>query len=166
MVEESSQPSRQFALWERMYERFRLEPLPAGLVSRPGVSQIIVPTSNADELLARPIGVLVTGVTASAGLSGGLVADTVPLGRRWKLQILQALRVSGDNTLDGFLIRDTSEGVTMRIDIQTAAAELVLRFPQPMTLEETDTIQINLSGAGAGETIFSFRMWLIEEDRF
>lgn len=166
MVNQSAQPSKQFELWQRMYERFQLEPLPAGLVDAPGVSQIIVPMTDADELISSPGARLTVSVAVGAGVAGMTVADTVPTGRRWKLIALQAIRVTGDNTLDGFGIADTSAGVSMRFDIQAAATEIVLFLPQPLTLEETDTWRINTSGAGVGASTFGARAYIVEEDRF
>jgi len=50
-----TQPSRRFTIWERLAERFLIEPIPVGVSDSPSVSTMIQPTTNADELLRVPM---------------------------------------------------------------------------------------------------------------
>jgi len=159
-------PSRRFNLWQRMYARFSLEPAPAQMTEPPGVATVIVPVTDADELLADPGIQFEFSITVGAGVSANTIMLTVPAGKRWKLYTLLCNRTSGDNLCDGFALGDVSVGDIITIDIQTAAVDVVLRLPVPLTLEENDTIRFHTDGSGVSGSDFNTRAWITEEDRF
>ena len=157
------QPSRVFELWQRLYSRFRIEPLPAGEVDAPGVGMVVSPVTDADALLRVPGLKAFTLTAAPVGLN---TLFTVPEGKRWHLFSVHAAQTSGDRLLDQLRIGDTSAASTMRIAIQTAAAEIMYeKAGLPYVLDQLDTIAINLGG-GTTDGNWDGRAWVEEEDAF
>jgi len=158
-----TQPSRVFTLWQRLYTRFSIEPLPAGDVDAPGVSTTIVPVTISDDLLlAWGCQQADTAGSDSSGQKNGL---TVPSGKRWRVHAIHSLRVSGLRNIDQFIIRDNDLALNMPVHIFTAATQEALILATPLTMDEDDRIDLNYVG-GSGSTVYTVQAWVSEEDAF
>jgi len=156
-------PSRQLAVWRRLYTRYTLEPAPASV--SPDVSKTIQPVTQADDLLREPRGFEGTE-TAPAGDNTNFVVATVPDGKRWTLQSIDIRRTTGDNTMSRFLLGDTSRGLAILILLFTAGTSQQLRLEQPYRLDQGDTIRVLTDGAGVSASDFRAQLWIEEEDAF
>jgi len=157
------QPSRIFTLWQRLYTRFLIEPLPAQLVEPPGVATTIFPVTQADELLKLPSIQLVN--TGNLAL-GDETLFTVPAGKRWGLLGLEAHRTSEDRAFDEFSITDVSEGNTMPIFVTAAAAlGIFMASGKPLPLEDGDQIKMRITG-GTTDGTWQAEAFIEEEDAF
>lgn len=77
-----TQPARIFELWQRLYNRFSIEPVLSD--TGPGVETTIVPITNADELLRVSV-MEFADLDLQASAGGNVPAFTVPEGQRWIL---------------------------------------------------------------------------------
>lgn len=160
-----TQPARRFDLWRRLYTRFLIEPFPAG-DAVPAVSTLIVPVTQADELLSEPRGFEET-TEASAALAANLSIATVPAGNRWRLQTINVLRTSGDNTFSRFLIQDASRGgLSIAIDTFASVTGATLRLDTIIRMDEGDAVRILMDGAGVAASNMRVQLWLEEEAAF
>jgi len=142
VVEQLTIPSRSLDVWRRLYTRYSLEPFPASVA--PDVSKTIVPTTDADALLA------ISGVRTS-----GLVdiptgtfttMHTVPAGERWTLRSLDVFRVDGDRVLDFVAVGDPVNSTLAAIARPANVTSLTLILPTPLVLDEAWIIQITVGG--------------------
>lgn len=157
----TSIPSRALEVWRRLYTRYSLEPGPASV--GPDVSKTIVPTTNADLLLARHRGLTVT--TAVTG-TGSHLCHTVPSGRRQAFVTLSLERNGATFTFDTVQVVDISEAATIRIAPQAQTDNFVLLAQsQPIELEEGDEIRVNVD-AQSGTPDMLLAAWIIEQDIF
>jgi len=157
------QPSRIFELWQRLYTRFLIEPLPAQETESPGVLTSIQPITDADQLLRIPG---IKAVTLTAPAVGLRTLFTVPAGERWHLFSVHAQRTSEDRDVSQLRLVDTSEGLDMRIAIQAAASEIMYeKAGSPYILDQEDAIQINITG-GTTDGNWAGRAWVEVEAAF
>jgi len=142
-------PSKRFEVWSRLYGRYLLEPLPAG-PPQAAVSPLIVPVTQADELLRLPEGQInnftVTGVATISPF-------TVPVGERWKLYAMAATLGSGTYTFNDFRVLDTSSGNSCRLDQFSSTTVRSLLLPAPIPLDETDVVQIRIDAESVNGTL-------------
>jgi len=106
-----TQPARRFELWRRLYTRFLIEPLPAGLTDQPGVATLIQPITDADELLIdRTIQSADVTITAPGQFTG----YTVPAGKRATIRAASLTLLTGTYTIDAWLLVDGSTAVVLQ----------------------------------------------------
>jgi len=132
--------SRRFSLWTRLYGRMLLEPT-RGPTPLPQVSEVVVPTLNADALLMVP-----TAQGTTLDLSGGarVIAYTVPADEEW--QLIEVTRVS---TTAAAGMELTIGGVNVPIAGSTTLQIVLLAGDMAgFILREGDTI--NALGTGNG----------------
>lgn len=160
-------PSKAFQVWQRLYLRFLLEPLPATETPGVTVGKMIVPVTQADELLAS-YGIKSSVFTYTAGQAVQINVHTCPDDKRWTLFGVDGeAQLTGDNLTDRFMILDASAGQQGAILTDfTAVARKAYWLPQPLKMEAGDNIQIRLSGAGVAAGQLRTNMWLAEEDIF
>lgn len=116
----SSQPSRIFELWRRLYTRFLIEPLPAQMTDQPSVSTMIVPITDADELLIERT---IQSVDRTITAPGQFLAYTVPAGKRATIRAASLFQLTGTYTIDAWLLVDGTTSVTLqRLASVTASA--------------------------------------------
>lgn len=157
-------PSKAFQVWQRMYIRYLLEPLPAAESEGVTVGKMIVPVTQADELLAAH-GIVTGTATYTAGQSVVLNPLTVPTGRRWTLIGFDCeAQFTGDNEVDRFLVRDLSNsGRTVILSEFTGAAREQYWLPTPLKMEEGDSVQCRLDGTGVSAGSVRLQAWVADE---
>lgn len=150
-----TQPTKQFNIWQRLYQRFLIEPFPVD-GEGPAVSMVIQPVTDADALLRNTllIGVNVD-LTAAAGTY--VNALSVTLGKIWILKGVWR-DVSIANTQIRIDVNDP-----MNLSIQSTAEEFV--SINDMRLPEGSTLGLVTSG-NAGDTAVLIRAIVEEEDVF
>ena len=144
-------PSKRFDVWQRLYQRYTLEPGPVGELSAPALSTLVVPTTSADRLLSMPDIRVSTFVVDAQETT---FAVSVPAGERWLVRYVRVALVDGTWTHDRFDLQDPG-GASIPINnyTQTATAELYEPF-SPFTLDQAWQIRVNVdtfSVAGNGQ---------------
>ena len=156
-----TQPSRLFSLWQRLYTRFSIEPVPASQSSSPSIATMIQPITDADALVTDWRAVTVSSQSINAGLAGTFNMLTPSPGTRVKIFGYHIDRSSGDNQIDLVNAFDRTENASVAIDEFTAAADRKFLFPGvPLILEENDLLTIHTDGTGVGASVFRMRAWL------
>jgi len=150
------QPSRIFALWQRLYTRFLIEPFPAGR-EPPTVSTVIQPITNADELLQVPT----VGNDTDADLTGSaenfVSIATVPDGKRWRLRT-----VNKDATVAASRVAIIVGGNTTYLTINVATEDM---FVGEIIMDEGDELGRTATGDAGDDN--SITLWYYtEEDAF
>jgi len=160
-------PSKRFDVFQRLYTRYTLEPLPAA-GSIVGLSPIIIPITNVDELLrrSRVIQDTVSFEDISTGQTTGLVC---PAGLRRQVTVVEFTRLSGDRNQDILSVIDANGGSVanqpIRLNIQTAASFLLVTFGQPVQMDEGDSLAFTITG-GTTDGDWQARILCSEEDAF
>lgn len=155
-------PSRQYEIWRRLYTRYALEPLPA-LGSMAVVGTVVVPTTDADALLARHRGIQTVTAISGAGVA---TVHLVPVDTRRHLVAVNIFQTSGTFDFDDIILLDTTEGKNIAIDAFTAATSRVLpaQTSAPV-LDPGDEIKITVVNfVGAGNVRCD--VWVTDEDFF
>ena len=152
-------PSRALTVWRRLYQRYSLEPGPAGV--GPDVSKTIVPITDADTLLRVPV---IQTATVEPVVNTMTAILTVPTGQRWTVTAWDVVRVDGDRTLSAIGPIDPA-GASMfleRFSGNTVATRLI---EQPLTLDEGWGFAIRVEAA---TTDGDWTVWLMAlvEDAF
>lgn len=153
--------SRKAELFIRLFRRFLLEESSTVPSEPAGVSKVIVPITNADELVAT-YGVKegISAVTAQ-GLYQPL---TVPAKKRWKVGFIMADRASGTFTVNRFYYSDVSENKSL-ILYQTTGAVTIFTYLYNLVMDEGDRIGVLVdSYTGAGN--LECRAVIAEEDAY
>jgi len=120
-------PSKEYEVYRRLYARYLLEPFPVE-GSQAWVSPVIVPVTNADELLASSqIVAQAEDISASAGVY--VPYFTVPAGRRW---LLTGLHKPATTATTRVLLRDTINNINLDISADQTGGENVLRLAMKM----------------------------------
>ena len=139
MVIRSSDPT----LWSRLSERFRLEPQPT---SEKGVSGIIVPMTDADDLVSD-VDIKISQTITPTG--GEQTFITVPIGEEWDIYAI-AWVSTGTSTLSELLLAGGSAGASL--SILAGAATIAGRtgiLGQPTRIREAWVIN-GIGTAGTG----------------
>jgi len=148
-------PSKRFEVWSRLYGRFLLEPQPAGF-PQAAVSPLIVPVTQADDLLRLP-----EGRSENPTISGisTLTMFTVPPGERWRLYAMSAIRNSGSFTFNDFRVLDSSRGESCRLDQFTTTTARSFVPGTPIPLDETDDVQLRVDVFSSSGTL-NVQVWI------
>lgn len=157
-MQEQVIPSKRYDAFIRLYTRYLLEPQPAPADSPVGVSKVITPVTQADDLLKQPkVNFNTKDLTASAGTYTSFF--TVPAGKRWViLNISRAGSVGTTNVR----LRNAAQGLVVTlVPLGTAAIDRQGRW----VLDEKDTLGMNTSG-DAGDTGIQLDIHYLEEDAF
>ena len=155
----SSIPSRQLAVWRRLYTRFSLEPGPASI--SPDVLKTIIPVTNVDTLLQ-----VVTPISVSLDLfvGGGVhvVGYTVPTGRRGTVMYSRRGASTGATQLQAVV-----GGINLTLSPAglTAEAFLGTTVPLPFVMDQGDTLGMAATN-NAADTGVSLRALVLEEESF
>lgn len=157
-------PSKKFAVWDRLYTRFALEPFPAGV--GPDVLKTIAPVTDADELLKEYGADLQDSASVDAGATASFTVSIVPEGERWVLYTMNFQRNSGDNQITNIFLRDVSRAINVSVDAFSGTASRAIRLDQPLTMEEGDEILLDPDGTGVSASIFRMLVWLSREENF
>jgi len=146
-------PSKEFQIWQRLYRRFSLEPFPAE-GSLAGVGTIVVPTTDADRLLARP---RITRGIASVTQVEVLLVLTVPLGERWTVGQMSIDVGSGTWTHSSLQLRDPIGGISLVIDAySTSGGRILVKPPIPIIADELWEFYVNIAAfTGVGDLHFN-----------
>jgi len=144
----------QFQIWERLRQRFLLEPILPLKVKT--LSDEIVPVTNVDELALTP-----RSQTASLNLSGTIdsytVAFTVPDGERWHMRWAWHL-VSIAATQMGFV----NDNINIRLTLDEIAEQTV-NLGNALILVTGDTLGM-YNTANGGDTSITMRIhYSVEE---
>ena len=130
--------TKRFAIWQRIYERYLLEPLNGAQPTTPQVSEVIVPVINADTLLRTPV---MDAITLDLDVATGtlVIAFTVPEGQEWEL-----VQIDIDGTTANHRIRQTSaaSAASINISLLTTSQEIIRDFYQPRIMQRDDTIGV------------------------
>lgn len=148
-------PSKRFEVWSRLYGRFLLEPLPAG-PPQAAVSPLIVPVTQADELLRQPEG---RSENPTISGTGTVTMYTVPVGERWRLYAIAAVRNSGSFTFNDFRVLDTSRGESCRVDQFTTTTARSFVAGTPIPLDEGDAVQLRVDVHSSSGTL-NTQVWI------
>jgi len=151
-------PSKEFDVWSRLYNRFSLEPHPAGV--GPSVSKTIVPVTQADLLLAQPQGrTAVANLTAASGTY--VAMHTVPKGERW--HVTHVLRGGTDSVTSIHVLGlEPSPGTLLALTADGTAPE---RLTVSFILDEGDSMGLLTTG-GAGDTARNLTILYSKEESF
>ena len=151
-------PSKRFAVWSRLYERYRLEPFPAG--GGTVVSKTIIPITDADALLKVPKLQRATKVITSAEVS----VFTVPAGERWEIYTWDWIQTTGDRVLNraSLISPDGVNGVIFR---DAGATSITERLPQPLPLDEGWQL-VARTGGGTTDGDWDVTLLTTVEDAF
>jgi len=148
----------------RLATRFDLQADPQDAYTWLGT--VIQPTTDVGQLLQVPG--IVEGV--SAAVSGGATAValclTVPVGKRFSFQVVRASRKSGDNTIDAIKMFDASAGEDMTLYSFSSSTDELIRLPQPIRMDELDSLRVSTTGAGSGSSTFAVAVWCESESAF
>ena len=150
---------RDLKVFDRIKDRFMLEELDA---LYPVLSNAILPTSDADEVLANYGPVQTEDITSAA--SSWVDLTSIPSGERWKIYALQLARVSGDRVLDGWSIGDG----TIRVSLASLASVTSLRtgIMQPFIMEQNQVISVSYGGSGSSDGTWRGWIWRRTEKSF
>lgn len=159
-------PVKAFQIYSRLYKRFLLEPAPAGTGPSPQLETTIQPITNVDELLRTPKGEGHDSGTIGIGSSASFAIATVPAGKRWMLYWVFTTRLTGDNLTDAYQFNDVSENLLVTYELFTAVANNNREFNNPIPMDEGDSLQVSMSGAGSSTSTIRGRVWVVEEDAF
>lgn len=154
------QPSRVFTLWERLYRRFSIEPVPAQSSETPGVLTTIQPITDADELLRTPTATAFTSLDLSGTIGGFISIYTGAAGVRAHLKNVHreatiansqiAIRIGG------------SGGVIFYLTILATAEQV---WVGDITLDEGDQLGVIATG-NAGDDTQAADFYFESEDLF
>ena len=156
----TSIPSRALEVWRRLYTRYNLEPGPATV--GPDVLKTIIPVTQADQLLARHLGVVED--TSLTAVAAGVVVHTVPVGLRRTIYTMRFHRLSGGTwTIDLISLLDVSEGASVSIIPQAASDNVfAASWSAPLVAEAGDQVTVDVathSVTGDGR----LEMWVMDE---
>ncbi len=143
--------TKRFSVWTRLYERLLLEPT-AGTTT-PSVSELIVPTVDADQLLTTPTITNTAGVNISAAAGTEVAFHTVPRGEEWVPHYANKPGTTGNTTLIVVV-----GGVYQTLSVNNSAAIESFEFKGGLTLREGDYIGLFTTGNGA-DTSVAMRAW-------
>lgn len=152
MVSPQLLPSKRFALMDRLYSRYLLEPHPAGQNVQLSLSPVIVPVVQADAVLQT------NGIDSDQAInlsgSGWVTIFTVPTNRKWELVIAHK-GASAGATRFGIVVSG------IRLFWIGSAAELDIDL-RGITLAAGDYVQLDGTGQG-GDTDISLELYRKEE---
>ena len=154
-------PAKQFNVWSRLYNRFKLEPLPA-VGSNAYVAPVIQPVTDADRLL-QTLDIESSTVVVTSNIS--FVVATVPKGQRWTITQWRTRLSSGTWTHDTYLLK-TPTGVSMTIHEYTAVATSELwDLPQALALDEGWQMTVNVNTHSVNGNMIT-DLLILREDAF
>ena len=156
----STQPSRLFDLWRRMYTRFRIEPLPAQDTDPPGVLTTIIPVTDADALVTIQVA---NTVQLDLDVTDGIFvsAFTVPAGKRWRIRYARRSATTANSRARGIF---TPSQVTVFLSVLGTSDE-VLDHLKDFIMEQGD--QIGLEGTDdVGDGSINITVVVDEMDAF
>lgn len=137
--------------WSRLITRYKIEPAERG---RKGLSELVVPITDFDELLRAA-----KLKTVTADISAGVATlFTVPSGKRWRLTLISKASVSTNSI--GVLINDGTTSVRVTA-IGTAA---LVTYTQGMIMEQSWILRAEQGNALDSAIVFEIHY--IEEDAF
>lgn len=156
------QPARIFRLWERLYNRFLIEPFPA-TGEGPAVSTTITPVTDADELLReyRQVEANTGDIDSSTSVTGLVVAE----GERWRVHMFNASQSSGDRTLGGIGLTSLHVLNGLKIIDLASVTEVFQILANELVLEQGDSINVITDG-GSTTTVYRVQAWISVEAAF
>ena len=151
---EGSIPSKNFDVWQRLYERYSLEPGPL-VASRAAVGLTVIPVTQADKLLQTARN---TENDVAVASTGTLNVATVPQGERWTLGPMIWNLLTGTWTHSRLYLIDPINVFTLELSRYTATGGAILYEPNsPLTIDEGWTLAINISAfTSGGDLRFQF----------
>lgn len=151
------QPAKRFDVWRRLYNRFLIEPFPAGEGDTPGVATTIFPVTDADKLLSVQVSATATNnLTAGAGTY--VPYFTVPTGKRWRVKNFMRF---GTTAVSAILVLVSGSAAVHLNQQVVAGQELVLDLP----LDENGSMGLITTG-DAGDGAVRADIVYEEEDAF
>jgi hypothetical protein len=148
----------------RLATRFDLQADPADAFT--WVGTVIQPTTDVGQLLQVPGQVQGTSAAVGGGVATVALCLTVPSGKRFSFQVVRASRKSGDNTIDAIKMFDASTGLDMTLYSFSASTDELIRLPQPLRMDELDSLRVSTTGAGSATSTWAVAVWCESEDAF
>jgi len=139
-------PSKRFSVWQRLYNRYTLEPGPVAGLSPPAVSTLIAPTTDADRLLSMPdVRQFSFPVVAQATVT----MTTVPAGERWTVRFVRSTVDTGTWTHSRVDVKNPA-GDDIPINIYTATTTKLVEPTTPFVLDELWELRLNVNSFTSG----------------
>lgn len=134
-------PSKRFDVWQRLYDRYTLEPGSIEGISPPALSTLIAPTTDADRLLSIPDAKLLTVATVAQAT---LTLATVPQGERWTVRFFRVALDTGTWTHNRIDVRSPGNvGIPISAYAQSSTSHL-FEPNTPVLLDELWDIRLNI----------------------